>query len=214
MDITEVRIKLMDSSEDRLRAFCSITLDHAFVVRDLKIIEGSNGPFVAMPSRKMTARCGRCGSKNHMRSNYCNQCGKRLRGAQDLQDIEGASNKLYADIAHPVNQACRDLIQHAVIREYRLELERAEQPGYVSRYDEEYVEYIPHAVSTPSIIPRPHMLKEPTQEPTRESVVIGPESAVSSSELNKDSASETPASETPTDPSPESREEDFGSGIF
>jgi stage V sporulation protein G len=156
----------MDSSEDRLRAFCSITLDHAFVVRDLKIIEGSNGPFVAMPSRKMTARCGRCGSKNHMRSNYCNQCGKRLRGAQDLQDIEGASNKLYADIAHPVNQACRDLIQHAVIREYRLELERAEQPGYVSRYDEEYVEYIPHAVSTPSIIPRPHMLEKPNEAGT------------------------------------------------
>ena len=214
MDITEVRIKLMDSSEDRLRAFCSITLDHAFVVRDLKIIEGSNGPFVAMPSRKMTARCGRCGSKNHMRSNYCNQCGKRLRGAQDLQDIEGASNKLYADIAHPVNQACRDLIQHAVIREYRLELERAEQPGYVSRYDEEYVEYIPHAVSTPSIIPRPHMLKEPTQEPPRESVAILPESAASSSELKEDSVSENPASENPTDPSPESREEDFGSGIF
>ena len=214
MDITEVRIKLMDSSEDRLRAFCSITLDHAFVVRDLKIIEGSNGPFVAMPSRKMTARCGRCGSKNHMRSNYCNQCGKRLRGAQDLQDIEGASNKLYADIAHPVNQACRDLIQHAVIREYRLELERAEQPGYVSRYDEEYVEYIPHSVATPSIIPRPHMLKESTQEPTRESIAIGPESAASPSELKKDSASETPASETPADPSPESREEDFGSGIF
>ena len=166
MDITEVRIKLMDSSEDRLRAFCSITLDHAFVVRDLKIIEGSNGPFVAMPSRKMTARCGRCGSKNHMRSNYCNQCGKRLRGAQDLQDIEGASNKLYADIAHPVNQACRDLIQHAVIREYRLELERAVQPGYVSRYDEEYVEYIPHSVSTPSIIPRPHMLDKPNEAGT------------------------------------------------
>ena len=166
MDITEVRVKLMDSSEDRLRAFCSITLDHAFVVRDLKIIEGSNGPFVAMPSRKMTARCGRCGSKNHMRSNYCNQCGKRLRGAQDLQDIEGASNKLYADIAHPVNQACRDLIQHAVIREYRLELERAVQPGYVSRYDEEYVEYIPHSVSTPSIIPRPHMLDKPNEAGT------------------------------------------------
>ena len=224
MDITEVRIKLMDSSEDRLRAFCSITLDHAFVVRDLKIIEGSNGPFVAMPSRKMTARCGRCGSKNHMRSNYCNQCGKRLRGAQDLQDIEGASNKLYADIAHPVNQACRDMIQHAVIREYRLELERAEQPGYVSRYDEEYVEIIPHTVSTPSIIPRPHMLKEPMQEPTQESMAIRPEPASSPSELGEDPARESPARENPArenparestgDPSPESREEDFGSGIF
>jgi hypothetical protein len=101
-----------------------------------------------------------------------------------------------------------------VIREYRLELERAEQPGYVSRYDEEYVEYIPHSVSTPSIIPRPHMLKESTQGPTQESIAIRPESAASQSELKKDSASETPASETPADPSPESREEDFGSGIF
>jgi len=167
MDITEVRIKLMEDSEDRLRAFCSITFDHAFVVRDLKIIEGTNGPFVAMPSRKMTARCGRCGSKNHMRSNYCNQCGKRLRGAQDLQDIEGASNKLYADIAHPINQACRDQIQQAVIGEYHLELERAKEPGYVSRYDEEYVEYIPHAPAPTSAqvpIPRPHMFDKPTQK--------------------------------------------------
>lgn len=168
MDITEVRIKLMEESEDRLRAFCSITFDHAFVVRDLKIIEGTHGPFVAMPSRKMTARCGRCGSKNHTRSNYCNQCGKRLRGDQDLRDIEGASNKLYADIAHPINQACRDLIQQAVIREYQLELERAKQPGYVSRYDEDYLEYIPHPPVLPttrnsqSPIPRPHMLDKPT----------------------------------------------------
>ncbi|MFN5186637.1 MAG: septation protein SpoVG family protein [Planctomycetota bacterium] len=184
MDITEVRIKLMEDSEDRLRAFCSITFDHAFVVRDLKIIEGTNGPFVAMPSRKMTARCGRCGSKNHMRSNYCNQCGKRLRGAQDLQDIEGASNKLYADIAHPINQACRDQIQHAVIGEYHLELERAKQPGYVSRYDEEYIEYIPHASEIPTPpaidpssprssgvpIKRPHMLdRQPQADSVNES---------------------------------------------
>ena len=140
--------------------------------------------------------------------------GKRLRGAQDLQDIEGASNKLYADIAHPVNQACRDMIQHAVIREYRLELERAEQPGYVSRYDEEYVEIIPHTVSTPSIIPRPHMLKEPMQEPRQESLAIRPEPVASPSELGEDPARENPAGESTGDPSPESREEDFGSGIF
>ncbi|MCE2809851.1 MAG: septation protein SpoVG family protein [Planctomycetaceae bacterium] len=180
MDITEVRIKLMEDSEDRLRAFCSITFDHAFVVRDLKIIEGTNGPFVAMPSRKMTARCGRCGSKNHMRSNYCNQCGKRLRGAQDLQDIEGASNKLYADIAHPINQACRDQIQQAVIGEYYLELERAKDPGYVSRYDEEYLEYIPHAPAPPSAqapIPRPHMFDKPTQKDVAEKEVAEKEVA-------------------------------------
>lgn len=141
MEITEVRIKLMEASEDRLRAFCSITIDHCFVVRDLKIIEGVNGPFVAMPSRKMTARCGKCGNKNYLRSHYCNQCGARLRGPQDVHDSEGSnSNKMYADIAHPINQLCRDLIQNSVIREYSDELERAKQPGYKSRYDDEYVE--------------------------------------------------------------------------
>lgn len=140
MEITEVRIKLMEESEDRLRAFCSITLDHCFVIRDLKIIEGVNGPFVAMPSRKMSARCGKCGNKNHLRSHYCNQCGARLRGPQDVREPEGGANKLYADIAHPINQACRDLIQNSVIREYSIELERAKQPGYKSRYDDEYLD--------------------------------------------------------------------------
>ena len=59
MDITEVRIKLMEDAGDRLRAFCSITFDDCFVVRDLKIIEGASGPFVAMPSRKLTSQCPR-----------------------------------------------------------------------------------------------------------------------------------------------------------
>src|SRR3990172_4605382 len=64
--ITEVRIKLMDDASERLQAFCSITFDNAFVIRDLKIIDGSNGPFVAMPSRKLTAHCPACGYKNHL----------------------------------------------------------------------------------------------------------------------------------------------------
>ena len=177
MEITEVRIKLMEASEDRLRAFCSITLDHCFVIRDLKIIEGTNGPFVAMPSRKMTARCGKCGNKNHMRSHYCNQCGARLGGPQDVRESEGAgSNKLYADIAHPINQTCRDLIQNAVIREYSTELERAKQPGYKSRYDDEYLDSVMVQTSsniqaplqapispTPDAgiaVPRPHMMDQ------------------------------------------------------
>ena len=52
MEVTEVRIKLINNPEDRLRGFCSVTFDNCFVVRDLKIIEGNSGPFVAMPSRK------------------------------------------------------------------------------------------------------------------------------------------------------------------
>src|SRR4051794_13455722 len=76
--ITEVRIKLMEDNNERLQAFCSVTCDDAFVTRDLKIIEGTKGPFGAMPSRKLTDRCGGCGSKNHLRARFCNQCGGRL----------------------------------------------------------------------------------------------------------------------------------------
>ena len=78
MEITEVRIKLMEEPGERLKAFCSITFDDCFVVRDLKIIEGTSGPFVAMPSRKLTDRCNKCGCKNHLRARFCNGCGHRL----------------------------------------------------------------------------------------------------------------------------------------
>jgi stage V sporulation protein G len=154
MEITEVRIKLMEESEDRLRAFCSITFDNCFVIRDLKIIEGAHGPFVAMPSRKLTHRCNRCGNKNHIRSNFCNNCGTRLREQQrDMRD-DDSPNKLYADVAHPINQACRDMIQQRVVEEYTLELERAKLPGYVSRYDDAYESDM---IDTPKRdVPPPH----------------------------------------------------------
>lgn len=135
MQITEVRIKLMDEPGERLKAFCSITFDDCFVVRDLKIIEGTSGPFVAMPSRKLTSHCGQCGMKNHLRANHCNQCGKRLHDAPHFVDSDGRA-KLYADIAHPINSDCRDMIQQHVIAEFDAEIERAKQPGYVSRYDD------------------------------------------------------------------------------
>jgi len=135
VDITEVRIKLMEDAGERLQAFCSITFDDCFVIRDLKIIEGTNGPFVAMPSRKLTAHCPQCGCKNHLRANYCNQCGLRMQEDRAIKDEEGRA-KLYADIAHPINSACREMIQDRVIREFYEEQERAKLPGYVSRYDE------------------------------------------------------------------------------
>ena len=140
MDITEVRIKLMDEPGERLKAFCSITFDDCFVIRDLKIIEGTTGPFVAMPSRKLTAHCPGCGMKNHLRSNYCNQCGRKLDANQAIRQADGRA-KLYADIAHPINSECREQIQEVVICEFVQELDRAKQPGYVSRYDDYEEEY-------------------------------------------------------------------------
>jgi stage V sporulation protein G len=50
MEVTEV--KIFPVQEDRLRAYATIIFDHCFVVRDLKVISGNNGLFVAMPSKK------------------------------------------------------------------------------------------------------------------------------------------------------------------
>lgn len=133
MQITEVRIKLMDEPGERLKAFCSITFDDCFVVRDLKIIEGANGPFVAMPSRKLTSHCSQCGYKNHLRAAHCNQCGSKLRPVSLPRDEEGRA-RLYADIAHPINSACREMIQARVIAAFEEEKARAKLPGYVPSY--------------------------------------------------------------------------------
>ena len=135
MEITEVRIKLMEDNNERLLAFCSITFDDMFVIRDLKIIEGAKGSFVAMPSRKLTDRCGQCGCKNHLRARYCNQCGHKLDEDRATRDADGRA-KLHADIAHPINSACREVVQTAIIKAYQEEKERAKMPGYVSSYDD------------------------------------------------------------------------------
>ena len=137
MVITEVRIKLMEDNNEneRLQAFCSVTFDDAFVVRDLKIIEGTKGSFVAMPSRKLTDRCPGCGCKNHLRARFCNQCGGKLDEDRATRDADGRV-KLHADIAHPINSACREVIQTAVLKAYNAERERSKQPGYVCTYDD------------------------------------------------------------------------------
>ncbi len=50
MEITEVKVTPVD--QDQLKAYVTIVLDHCFVVRDVKVIKGPNGYFVAMPSKK------------------------------------------------------------------------------------------------------------------------------------------------------------------
>ena len=135
MDITEIRIKLMNDPNERLQAFCSLTFDGSFVIRDLKIIQGSKGSFVAMPSRKLTDHCPRCSAKNHLRAQFCNECGVRLHQDRAIKSDDGRA-KLYADIAHPINSTCRETIQEQVLIAYVSELERSKQPGYVCIYDD------------------------------------------------------------------------------
>ena len=52
MKITDVRIRLVNKEDNKLKAVASITIDDCFVVHDIKVIEATDGVFIAMPSRK------------------------------------------------------------------------------------------------------------------------------------------------------------------
>ena len=52
MKISDVRIRMVKSESSKIKASASITIDECFVVHDIKVIEGTEGYFIAMPSRK------------------------------------------------------------------------------------------------------------------------------------------------------------------
>ena len=56
MKITDIRIRLIQNEESKLKAVASITIDECFVVHDIKVLEGNQGYFVSMPTRK-TPEC-------------------------------------------------------------------------------------------------------------------------------------------------------------
>jgi len=198
VEITEVRIKLMDEPGERLKAFCSITFDNCFVVRDLKIIEGASGPFVAMPSRKLTTHCSQCGMKNHLRSQFCNQCGASISTDRMPVDADGRA-KLYADIAHPINSNCREMIQEGIIREYKEELKRSKLPGYRPRYDDFDADYS----------------ESRTSEARIDSAHKPPQSHVSQSSPPPSASTRSHKAIPNTNPPPLANQtSQFGSGIF
>ena len=92
MNITDVRIRKL-REEGKMKAVVSLTIDDAFVVHDIKIIEGQSGLFVAMPSRKV--------------------------GEAD-----------YRDIAHPINQETRTMIQDIIFEAYEKAKAISEEEGY------------------------------------------------------------------------------------
>ena len=52
MKISDIRIRLVKKDDGKLKAVASITIDECFVVHDIKVIDGNEGPFISMPSRK------------------------------------------------------------------------------------------------------------------------------------------------------------------
>ncbi len=123
MEITEVKVVLKDSPDKKLKAYATVTLDNAFVVRNIKVIEGTSGLFIAMPSRKIKQPCPKCGFKNEMRSKYCNQCGSSLPMTVKPATPEAQSTAQleHKDIAHPITQSFREYLQKKVLEGYEQE---------------------------------------------------------------------------------------------
>ena len=96
MEITDV--KVFPVEDEKLKAYITIVLDDCFVVRDLKIISGAAGLFVAMPSKR------------------------RKDGA-------------YKDVAHPLNQATRAIMEKRILEAYLSDLRERSLTGGVSVSD-------------------------------------------------------------------------------
>jgi len=187
MKVTNVSVKLAPESADRLKAFCTMTVDDEFVVRDLKVIEGTSGLFVAMPSRKLTDHCPKCGGKNHLRAKFCNDCGAKL-GENRVSD-EDAQGKLHADIAHPINSDCRNRLQEVILDHYREECRSAGREQDAREVDRELGDAPPPA---PAEAPAP----EPPAEAAASAEPAAPEPGAGEAEAPKPEAVEPPAPET------------------
>ena len=89
MEITEV--KVFPVNEEKLKAYITIVLDNCFVIRDLKIISGNTGLFVAMPSKRR-------------------------------------KDGVYKDIAHPLNQGTRTMMEKKILDAYLAHIKRGNGP--------------------------------------------------------------------------------------
>ena len=83
MEITEIKVFLKD--DRKLKAYVNVVFDNCFIIRGLKVIDGSRGHFVSMPSRKKA---------------------------------DGS----FADVAHPINNEIRIMIEEKVLDAYEREL--------------------------------------------------------------------------------------------
>lgn len=164
MEITEVRISLREGSNRKLKAYATITFDNAFVVRNVKVIEGNKGLFVAMPSRKLRESCPKCGFKNAVRSKFCNQCGSSLPQIDRRPQAEGEHTQQseHRDIAHPITLECREYIQKKVLGAYEGENTKSPSPPAPRSQD--------HA-HAPEASKKPEVSKE-EEHPAEE---VGPE---------------------------------------
>lgn len=125
MEITEV--KVFPINEEKLKAFVSIVFDHCFMVNDIKIIQGREGLFISMPSRKK-------------------------------------KNGEFKDVAHPLNNETRRMIETKVLAEYERVLGERPLSAVAARPER------PHelAAAAPELAPPPASHPEKTLEEVEE----------------------------------------------
>ena len=120
MVITEIRVFPKEGQDKKLKAYTTVTFDNAFVVRNIKVIQGANGFFIAMPSRKIKNSCPKCKFKNEAGSKFCNQCGASLpSGNAPINNADAKSE--HRDIAHPITQEFREYLQTKILEVFNKE---------------------------------------------------------------------------------------------
>jgi len=123
MEITEIRIFVKEGQDKKLKAYTTVTFDNVFVIRNIKVIQGSSGLFIAMPSRKLKSPCPKCSFKNEVGSKFCNQCGASLPVVDYPVSAAALDSKSeHRDIAHPVTQQFREYLQSKILEAYRKEV--------------------------------------------------------------------------------------------
>ena len=123
MEITEVDVKL-HQSHDRLRAFCAVVFDDCFVVKDVKVLERSDGSLLlSMPDRELADRCPFCKSQTPYKYVRCGKCGAQLAPDREPVDPDTGRTIRYACVAYPLNMDYRREMERRIFSAYRLAVE-------------------------------------------------------------------------------------------
>ena len=137
MEITEVRIFLKESPDKKLKSYATVTFDNAFVVRNIKVIQGNSGLFIAMPSRRLKTPCPKCGFRNELHSKFCNQCGAQLpQSFRPVSAETSTAQSEHKDICHPITQTFREYLQKKVLEAHDKEKSKAPVSGDLGSFRE------------------------------------------------------------------------------
>lgn len=120
MEITEIRVFPKEGQDKKLKAYVTVTFDNVFVVRNIKVIQGSGALFIAMPSRKVKNACPKCGFKNEAGSRFCNHCAGEIPASVEQVSVPDAKVD-HRDIAHPITQEFREHLQKKILEAYKKE---------------------------------------------------------------------------------------------